>query len=147
MDIAEYRRRRDFCENALDALEVKKSDLEKTLAALHATVEKPALLRAALDALEKQYAAAHAKYDAAELAIRALGSASEGLRRRVSPRLADYAGKLLSAVTGGSVGELGVDSALALKILTKIKFQALWLFVPLLRNNNALPKHFRMWTA
>ena len=119
VDIAEYRRRRDFCENALDALEVKKSDLEKTLAALHATVEKPALLRAALDALEKQYAAAHAKYDAAELAIRALGSASEGLRRRVSPRLADYAGKLLSAVTGGSVGELGVDSALALTYMAE----------------------------
>lgn len=119
VDIAEYRRRRDFCENALDALEVKKSDLEKTLAALHATVEKPALLRAALDALEKQYAAAHAKYDAAELAIRALGSASEGLRRRVSPRLADYAGKLLSAVTGGSVGALGVDSALALTYMAE----------------------------
>lgn len=119
VDIAEYRRRRDFCENALDALEVKKSDLEKTLAALHATVEKPALLRAALDALEKQYAAAHAKYDAAELAIRALGCASEGLRCRVSPRLADYAGKLLSAVTGGSVGELGVDSALALTYMAE----------------------------
>ena len=119
VDIAEYRRRRDFCENALDALEVKKSDLEKTLAALHATVEKSALLRAALDALEKQYAAAHAKYDAAELAIRALGSASEGLRRRVSPRLADYAGKLLAAVTGGSVGALGVDSALALTYMAE----------------------------
>ena len=119
VDIAEYRRRRDFCENALDALEVKKSDLEKTLAALHATVEKPALLRAALDALEKQYAATHAKYDAAELAIRALGSASEGLRRRVSPRLADYAGKLLSAVTGGSVGALGVDSELALTYMAE----------------------------
>ena len=119
VDITEYRRRRDFCENALAALESKKSDLEKALAALHATVEKPALLRAALDALDRQYAAAKAKYDAAELAIRAIGNASEGLRTRVSPRLADYAGKLLSAVTGGSIGELGVDSTLALTYMAE----------------------------
>ena len=32
----------------------------------------------------------------------------------MSPRLADYAGKLLAAVTDGSIGEVGVDSALAL---------------------------------
>ena len=119
VDITEYRRRRDFCENALAALESKKSDLEKALAALHATVEKPALLRAALDALDRQYAAAKAKYDAAELAIRAIGNASEGLRTRVSPRLADYAGKLLSVVTGGSIGELGVDSTLALTYMAE----------------------------
>ena len=31
VDITEYRRRRDFCENALAALESKKSDLEKAL--------------------------------------------------------------------------------------------------------------------
>ena len=114
VDIADYRRRRDFCENALGALEAKKSELEKALAALHATVEKPALLYAARDALDKKYAAAKAKYDAAELALRAIGNASEGLRTRVSPRLADYAGKLLAAVTDGSIGEVGVDSALAL---------------------------------
>lgn len=118
VDIADYRRRRDFCENALDALEIKKSDLEKSLAALHATAEKPALLHAALDALDKKYTAAKAKYDAAELALRALGQASEGLRTRVSPHLADYAGKLLSAVTDGSIGELGVDSALTLTYMT-----------------------------
>lgn len=118
VDIADYRRRRDFCENALEALEIKKSDLEKSLAALHATAEKPALLHAALDALDKKFAAAKAKYDAAELALRALGQASEGLRTRVSPHLADYAGKLLSAVTDGSVGELGVDSTLALTYMT-----------------------------
>ena len=56
-------------------------------------------------------------YDAAELAIRAIGNASEGLRTRVSPRLADYAGKLLAAVTDGSIGEVGVDSALAMALL------------------------------
>ena len=119
VDIADYRRRRDFCENALDALEVKKSELEKALAALHATVEKPALLYAALDALDKKYAAAKAKYDAAELALQALSKASEGLRTRVSPRLAEYAGRLLSAVTGGSIGEVGVDSALALTYMAE----------------------------
>ena len=91
---------------------------EKSLAALHATVEEPALLRAALEALDKKYAAAKAKYDATELAIRAIANASEGLRTRVSPRLASYAGKLLDVVTGGSVGELGVDGELALTYMT-----------------------------
>ena len=51
LDITEYSRKRDFCENAISALEIKRGELEKSLAALHATVENPALLRAALDAL------------------------------------------------------------------------------------------------
>lgn len=118
LDIAEYRRRCDFCEKAIEALEIKKSELEKSLAALHATVEEPALLCAALEALDKKYTAAKAKYDATELAIRAIANASEGLRTRVSPRLASYAGKLLDVVTGGSVGELGVDGELALTYMT-----------------------------
>lgn len=118
LDIAEYRRRCDFCEKAVEALEIKKSELEKSLAALHATVEKPALLRSALEALDKRYAAAKAKYNATELAMRAIENASAGLRTRVSPRLASYAGKLLAAVTGGSAGELGIDGALTLTYMT-----------------------------
>ena len=119
LDITEYSRKRDFCENAITALEIKQRDLEKSLAALHATVENPAMLRAALDALCKKENAAKAKYAAAELAMRSIENASAGLRTRVSPRLAEYAGKLLSVMTDGKYQELGVDGAITLTYLSE----------------------------
>ncbi len=119
LDITEYSRKRDFCENAIAALEIKRGDLEKSLAALHATVENPALLRAALDALGKKESAAKAKYAAAELAMRSIENASAGLRTRVSPRLADYAGKLMAVMTDGKYSELGVDGAIRLSYLSE----------------------------
>lgn len=119
LDITEYSRKRDFCENAISALEIKRGELEKSLAALHATVENPALLRAALDALCKKESAAKAKYAAAELAMRSIENASAGLRTRVSPRLADYAGKLMAVMTDGKYSELGVDGAISLSYLSE----------------------------
>ena len=119
LDITEYSRKRDFCENAISALEIKRGDLEKSLAALHATVENPALLRAALDTLCKKESIAKAKYAAAELAMRSIENASAGLRTRVSPRLADYAGKLMAVMTDGKYSELGVDGAISLSYLSE----------------------------
>lgn len=119
LDITEYSRKRDFCENAIAALEIKRGELEKSLAALHATVESPALLKAALDELCKKEAAAKTKYAAAELAMRSIENASQGLRTRVSPRLAEYAGKLLSVMTDGKYAELGVDGEMALTFLAE----------------------------
>ncbi len=119
LDINEYRRNRDFCENAIGALEIKRSELEKALAALHATVESPALISATLEEVKKKEAAARTKYRAAELAIRSIENASQGLRTRVSPRLAEYAGKLLSVLTGGRYTEIGVDGEMNMTFLSK----------------------------
>ena len=119
LDITEYSRNRDFCENAIAALEIKKSDLEKSLAALHATVESSALISAALDEVKKKEKAAKAKYDAASLAIRSIENASKGLRTRISPHLAEYAGKLLSVLTSGKYTEIGVDDEMNMTFLSK----------------------------
>ncbi len=119
LDITEYSRKRDFCENAIAALEIKRGDLEKSLAALHATVESPARIKATLDELTKKEAEAKTRYAAAELAVRAIENASQGLRRRVSPRLAEYAGKLLSVLTDGKYSELGIDGEMAMTYLSE----------------------------
>ena len=119
LDINEYKRNRDFCENAIAALEIKRGDLEKSLAALRATVEPSALISAALDDVKKKEIAAKAKYDAAALAIKSIENASRGLRTRVSPRLAEYAGKLLSVLTDGKYTEIGVDDEMNMTFLAK----------------------------
>ncbi len=119
LDINEYRRNRDFCENAIAALEIKRGELEKALAALHATVEAHALISATLSEVGKKEAAAKAKYKAAELAMRSIENASQGLRTRVSPRLAEYAGKILSVLTDGRYTEIGVDSEMNMTFLAK----------------------------
>ena len=119
LDITEYSRKRDFCENAIAALEVKKGDLEKSLAALRATVENPALIKATLDELCKKENAAKEKYAAAELAMRSIENASAGLRTRISPHLAEYAGKLMSVMTDGKYNEFGVDGTISLTYLAK----------------------------
>ncbi len=118
-DIVEYRRKRDFCENAIAALEIKKGDLEKTLAALRATAQNPALIKATLDALCKKEESAKAKYKAAELAIAAITNASVGLRTRISPSLADYAGKLMSIMTDGKYADIGVDAEMGLTFISE----------------------------
>ena len=118
VDISEYSRKRDFLENAISALEIKKSELEKSLAALHATVENPSLLKATLYELLKKEAAANEKYAAAELAMRSIENASTGLRTRISPRLAEYAGKLLSVMTEGKYSDIGVDSEMSMTFLS-----------------------------
>ena len=118
-DVNEFRRKRDFAENAIAALEIKKNDLEKTLAALRATAQNPALIKATLDALCKKEAGAKAKYEAAELAMRAIAGASEGLRTRISPRLAEYAGKLLGVMTDGKYTDIGVDTSLGLTFMSE----------------------------
>ncbi|MBQ4151001.1 MAG: AAA family ATPase [Clostridia bacterium] len=117
-DIVEYRRKRDFSENAISALEIRRSDLEKSLAALRATAQNPALIKATLDTLCKKESAARAKYDAATLAISAIEKASEGLRTRVSPNLAEYAGKLMSVITDGKYTDIGVDAEMGLTFLS-----------------------------
>ena len=117
VDITEYSRKRDFLENAISALEIKKSELEKSLAALHATVEDPALLSATLAELCKKEDGAKSKYAAAELAMRSIENASKGLRTRVSPRLAEYAGKLLGVMTEGKYTEIGVDGEMTMTFL------------------------------
>ncbi len=118
LDITEYSRKRNFCENAISALEIKRGDLEKSLAALHATVESPARIKATLDELHKKEAEAKTRYAAAELAIRSIENASQGLRGRVSPRLAEYAGKLLSVLTDGKYNALGIDGEMAMTYLS-----------------------------
>ena len=119
VDIGEYRRKRDFCETAISALEIKKGELEKSLAALRATAQDPALIKASLNELCKKEKEANTKYAAAELAIRSIGKASSGLRTRISPRLAEYAGKLMGVMTDGKYTELGVDGEISLTYLAK----------------------------
>ncbi|MBE6679764.1 MAG: hypothetical protein E7598_04490 [Ruminococcaceae bacterium] len=118
-DVNEFRRKRDFAENAIAALEIKKGDLEKSLAALRATAQNPALIKATLEALCKKEAAAKARYAAAELAMRSIANASEGLRTRISPRLAEYAGKLMGVMTDGKYTEIGVDSEMGLTFISE----------------------------
>ena len=118
IDIAEYTRKRDFLENAIAALEIKKGELEKSLAALHATAQNPALIKATLDSLCKKEELAKSKYAAAELAMSAIARASEGLRTRISPRLAEYAGRLMGVMTDGKYTEIGVDSEMNMTFLS-----------------------------
>ena len=68
---------------------------------------------------KKKEKAAKAKYDAATLAIKSIENASRGLRTRVSPRLAEYAGKLLSVMTDGKYTEIGVDDEMNMTFLAK----------------------------
>lgn len=118
-DVNEFRRKRDFAENAIAALEIKKGDLEKSLAALRATAQNPALIKATLDALCKKEEAAKAKYSAAELAMRAITNASQGLRTRISPHLAEYAGKLMGVMTDGKYSDIGVDAEMGMTFISE----------------------------
>ncbi len=113
--INEALREDDFYGKATECLKVKKSELEKELAVLYATVENPTFLSDKVNELTNSVSELTRKLNGYVLAYEKLTEASEALRLGVSPRLAQNAADLLSEMTEGRYDSIGIDKNLEMK--------------------------------
>ncbi len=108
-------REKDFYTKTTEYLKQNAAELEKELAVLYATREDPTILNDRVNELSIAIANLTKKHNAYVMAYEKLCEASEMLRSGVSPKLADTAGSLLSDMTDGRYGTIGVTKDLNMK--------------------------------
>ena len=95
-------------------LEKHRLDLEDEIAGLRQGASNPVEIREKIAILRDRIRAASELKHALDLAYSAVSGAEGNLRREITPRLSAYAGHLMSAMTDGKYGQLGVDQDLFL---------------------------------
>ena len=95
-------------------LEKHRLDLEDEIAGLRQGVSNPVEIREKIEILRDRIRAASELKHALDLAYSAVSGAEGNLRREITPRLSAYAGRLMSAMTDGKYGQLGVNQDLFL---------------------------------
>ncbi len=107
-------RDRGFYISTAEAQRKKHTELEKRLAAMSSDFVSPADISYRLDEAAKELSRMEKRLSAINGAMKAVGDASENLRRSLMPRVVSEAGALLGAFTGGSHTGIGVNSDFAL---------------------------------
>ncbi len=115
-ELSECRKRRDICRESNPLVERSLHDLELQLAALKGGLPNPAELRRRLCEVQEKKSRLQARYDALELAIDALGTASAKLREQNLPRLRADASRTLAAATGGRYAAMMLDDTLEMSL-------------------------------
>lgn len=100
----------------LAAATAKRIGVEKELIALTASSENPAKLYAKLDEVTAELLEKRFQYESIIMAIEAIESASDSLRRSVTPRIREKAGNLMDKITDGKYGELGVAQDMSVHV-------------------------------
>ena len=104
-------RDRGFYLSTAEAQRRKHSEYEKRLAAESADFTPPATVAYKIDAASGELSRMEKRLIAINGAMKAIGDASENLRRSLMPRVVSEAGVLLGAFTEGKHTGIGVDSA------------------------------------
>ena len=115
-DISKIEMSHRYCKEQLAAATSKRISLEKELIALNASSENPAKLYAKLDEVCVELEELDFRYKAVVMASEAIDTASDNLRRSVTPRIREKAGALMSRITDGKYCELGVTADMTVNI-------------------------------
>ena len=114
INIAAIRREHDFLTKANASMSAKTHELEVELAQLYTKNDSPSQLSDRITQLELELGRLRRRYDAVELAIGTLTSASETMRDSISPRLSEYAGRMMDSFSGGKYNSVAVATDLSL---------------------------------
>ena len=119
MDIEKIRLAYNYSKTQHMLNEQKKIALEKELIALHSTAETPARLDAKLTEITNELAENRLKYDAIVMAYDTLSSASENLRRCVTPKLRIRASERMERLTDGKYRDLGISTDMKITVVAE----------------------------
>lgn len=92
--------------------------VENELSELKLRAKDPGELYSKIQALETKINELRMKHKAYFVALKAINSASDSLRREISPRLGEYATELLGIMTDNKYSSLSVDGALKVNFTT-----------------------------
>lgn len=112
----EWRKKKEHYDSQARILAGQVSEAERELAALRARAEDPALLQAESEALADRIAALQEQHEACKLAYDAISGAGERLRAEISPRLSDFACRMMEGLTDGRYSRIGIGSDLAVSV-------------------------------
>ncbi len=115
-DIEKVETSHRYLKEQLAAAISKRIGIEKELIALTASAENPAKLSAKLEETVTQLEECEFRYQSVMMAMEAIDSASDSLRRSVTPRIREKAGAFMGRITDGKYGELGVTADMTISI-------------------------------
>lgn len=115
-DIEKAQTTRRYQKEQFAAATSKRIAMEKELIALTAAAENPAKIAARLEDIAEQLKEKRFQYQSLMLAIDSIESASDSLRRSVTPRIRQKAGLLMGRITDGKYNELGVTADMTVNI-------------------------------
>ncbi len=112
-------RRRDYLNEAISGMEHKRGEAERAVTALAAVAKDPAPIEAECNALRLELAAAKKRLAAVNMAMDAIQTAGDELRRDILPRVAAGASEILATITEGAYKELYIDDRFSITLGTK----------------------------
>ena len=115
-DPVDLKRRYDFSNGQHNSTMQKRIEYEKELACLLATAKDPVTLDTAYNALCHELVECRKNYDATVMAIEAIDTASDTIRRNVTPTIRGQASGIIEKLTAGKYGELGLDADLDITV-------------------------------
>lgn len=115
-DIGKVEMTQRYYKEQLAAATAKRIGMEKELIALTAASENPAKLAARLDEITAELEEKKFRHQSLIVAIEAIDSASDSLRRSVTPRIREKAGILMGRITDGKYNELGVSADMSVNV-------------------------------
>ena len=118
VQLEEWRKQKDYFASQARILSRHVGELERELAALRARAQDPALLQAEWEALRDHSAAVREQHEACVMAYEAISGAGERLRAEISPRLSDFACRMMEELTDGRYRRIGIGSDLAVSVGT-----------------------------
>ncbi len=112
MPIEELRRKLDFLTKQQKALSERKHEDEKLLAGYYATVQQPSAIHDRIARVKAELAEMQKRHGAYLLAYQALEAASGRMKENVAPRLSEYAGSMMEALSEEKYTTLGIGKDL-----------------------------------
>ncbi|MBQ7293452.1 MAG: AAA family ATPase [Clostridia bacterium] len=109
-DISDLRRRYEFSKVQHDVAMQKRVSLEKELIALTAKAQDPAKLESEYGDVCKKLADCRQNYNALVMAIKAIDTASDTIRKNVTPTIRKHAGDLMGKLTAGKYSDIGLSA-------------------------------------
>lgn len=118
-NIGAKRREYEFVSGAIESLGVRIHNLEKELASLYSVSDNPARIAEKIALARDFISECTKKHNAYKLALEKIEEASISMRDNISPKLADFTSKLMSELTLGKYGEIGIDSDFKVSVRTE----------------------------
>ena len=115
-DISDLRRRFDFSKVQYDVAMEKRISLEKELVGLVATAKDPAKLETEYNEVSKQLSEARQNYNALVMAITAIDTASDTIRKNVTPTIRTHSSDIMSKLTSGKYSDIGLSADLDISV-------------------------------
>ena len=109
-DITELRKRNEFAKGQYNSAMQKRIGIEKELIALNATAENPAKLATKLGEVCRELEESRQNYDALMMAISAIDTASDNIRKNITPTIRKRASDLMGMLTTGKYTDLGLSA-------------------------------------